>query len=175
MHRTVIIKHCFLYIAFFKILKPDQTVLKRKIWHTKRSLSSKTWQFTTVKYGLQQVSKYKHNIFYLLLRITPTHSNYIKIWATQSFVTFKTQWKNETYENFIYSFKKCFTWNAIQNSFIHTKKNIFLWKSVSLFWIDFTSALSILLKSKVANNLITIMGYSNDKNIYIVKNIISID
>ena len=29
--------------------------------------------------------------------------------------------KNETYENFIYSFKKCFTWNAIQNSFIHKK------------------------------------------------------
>ena len=66
--------------------------------------------------------EYKHNIFYLLLRITQTHSNYIEIWATQSFVTFKTQWKNETYENFIYYFKKYFTWNAIQNSFIHTKK-----------------------------------------------------
>ena len=38
--------------------------------------------------------------------------------------------------------------------------------------------LSILQKSKVTNNLITILGYSNDKNIYIyiciAKNIISI-
>ena len=118
--------------------------------------------------------KCKHNIFYLLLQITPTHSNYIKIWATQSFVTFKTQWKNETYENFIY-FKIFFTWNDIQNSFIHTKKHIFLWKSVSFFWFDFTIVLSILQKLKVANNLITILGYSNDKNIYIAKNIISID
>ena len=58
---------------------------------------------------------------------------------------------------------------------LYPKKNIFLWKSVSLFWIDFTSALSILLKSKVANNFITILGYSNDKNMYIAKNIISID
>ena len=32
-----------------------------------------------------------------MLRLTPTHSNYIKIWVTQSFVTFKTQWKNETF------------------------------------------------------------------------------
>ena len=30
--------------------------------------------------------------------------------------------KNETYENFTYSFKKYFTGNAIQNSFIHKKK-----------------------------------------------------
>ena len=52
--------------------------------------------------------------------------------------------------------------------YTHTqKKNIFLWKIVSLFWTDFTSVLSILQKSKVANNLITILGYSNDKNIYI--------
>ena len=45
----------------------------------------------------------------------------------------------------------------------------------NFFWIDFTSILSILQKSKVANNLITILSYSNDKNIYIAKNIISID
>ena len=98
--------------------------------------------------------------------ITPTHSNYIKIWATQSFVTFKTQWKNEAYENFIY-FKKFFTWNDIQNSVIHTKKHIFLWKSVSFFWFDFTIVLPILQKSKVTDNLITILRYSNDNNIYI--------
>ena len=119
--------------------------------------------------------EYKHNIFYLLLRITQTHSNYIEIWATQSFVIFKAQWKNETYENFTYSFKRYFTGNAIQNSFIHKKKNIFLWKSVSFFWFEFTSVLSILQKSKVANNSITILRYSNDKNIYIAKNIISAD
>ena len=88
--------------------------------------------------------------------------------------TMKKKKKKETYENFIYSFKKCFTWNVIQNSFIH-KKNVFLWKSVSLFWIDFTSVLSVLQKSKVANNLITILGYSNDQNISIAKNIILID
>ena len=56
---------------------------------------------------------------------------------------------------------------------LYTQKNIFLWKSVSLFWIDFTSALSILLKSKVTNHFITILGYSNDKNMHIVENIIS--
>ena len=44
--------------------------------------------------------------------------------------------------------------------YTHTKKTI-----------DFTSVLSILQKSKVANNLITILGYSNDKYIYIAKNI----
>ena len=59
--------------------------------------------------------------------------------------------------------------------FFYTQKNIFLWKSVSLFWIDFTSVLSILQKSKVANNSIAILGHSNNKNIYIAKNIISID
>ena len=58
---------------------------------------------------------------------------------------------------------------------LYTKKNIFLWKSVSFFWIDFTSILSILQKSKTAKNSITILSYSNDKNIYIAKNIISID
>ena len=85
------------------------------------------------------------------------------------------QWKkNQTYENFIYSFEKYFTWNVIQNSFMYKKKH-FPVKSVSLFWIDFTSALSILRKLKVANNLKTILGYSNDKSIYIVKNIILID
>ena len=56
-----------------------------------------------------------------------------------------------------------------------TKKKHFLWKSVSFFWTDFTSVLSILQKSKVANSSITILGYSNDRNIYIAKNIISID
>ena len=39
------------------------------------------------------------------------------------------------------------------------KKNIFLWKSVSFFWIDFTSVLSILQKLKVANNLIMIIYF----------------
>ena len=58
--------------------------------------------------------------------------------------------------------------------FFYTQKNIFLWKSVSFFWIDFTSVLSILQKSKVTNNLITILGYSSGKNI-IAKNIILID
>ena len=82
--------------------------------------------------------------------------------------------KREKYENFIYSLKKCFTWNAAQNSFIH-KNNIFLWKSVSFFWIDLTNILSIPQKLKIANNSIMILGYSNDKNIYIAKNIISID
>ena len=51
--------------------------------------------------------------------------------------------------------------------FLHIKKNIFLKKSVSYFWIDFISVLSILQKSKVTNNLIMILGYSNDKNIYL--------
>ena len=82
--------------------------------------------------------------------------------------------KKEKYENFIYSFKKCFTWNAVQNSFIH-ENNTFLWKSVSFFWIDFINVLSILQKMKIANNSIMILGYSNHKNIYITKNIISID
>ena len=58
--------------------------------------------------------------------------------------------------------------------YTHTQ-NIFKWKSVSFFWIDFTSALSIFQNSKAANNLITILSYSNDKKIYIAKNIISID
>ena len=44
--------------------------------------------------------------------------------------------------------------------FFYTQKNIFLWKSVLLFWIDFTSALLILLKSKVTHKNI------NYKNIY---------
>ena len=75
--------------------------------------------------------------------------------------TLSSQWKNETYENFIHSFKKCFTWNAIQNSFI-LKKTIFLWKSVSLFLIDFTSVFPIPQKSKVTNKSIMIFGCSND-------------
>ena len=58
---------------------------------------------------------------------------------------------------------------------LYTHKNISLWKNVSFFWIDFTSILSILQKSKVANNSITILGYSNDLRIYIANNIISID
>ena len=33
--------------------------------------------------------------------------------------------KKKTYENFIYPFKKCFTWNAIQNSFEKKKKKTF--------------------------------------------------
>ena len=73
--------------------------------------------------------------------------------------------KKEKYENFIYSFKKCFTWNEVQNFFIH-KNKIFLWKCVSFFWIDFTNVLSILQKLKIANNLIVVLGYSNDKSIY---------
>ena len=132
-------------------------------------------QFCTSVKTIPLLGKNVNTIFfYLLLRITPTHSSYIKIWATQSFVTFKTQWKNEAYENFIY-FKNFFTWNDIQNSVIHTKKHIFLWKSVWFFWFDLTIVLSILQKSKVASNLITILRYSNDKNMYIEKNIISID
>ena len=62
-------------------------------------------------------------------------------------------------------------WNP---KFFYTqKRNIFLWK----VYRSFTSVLSILQKSKVANNSITILGYSNDKNIYvyIAKNIIPID
>ena len=82
--------------------------------------------------------------------------------------------KKEKYENFIYSFKKCFTGNAVQNSFTH-KHNIVLWKGILFFWIDFTNVLSILQKLKIANNSIMILSYSNDKNIYITKNIISID
>ena len=70
----------------------------------------------------------------------------------------------------------CIIWlkwdsNAIQ--FIH--KYIFLWKNVSFCWIDFTNVLSILQKLKVTNNSIAILGYSNDKNVYIVKNIILIE
>ena len=83
--------------------------------------------------------------------------------------------KTEIDENFIYSFKSCFTWNTIQNFlYTHTKKNIFLWKSVLFFWIDFTSILPILQESKFAINSVTISGYSNDKSIYIAKNNISI-
>ena len=131
-NKTLLSVHCFF---FFKILKPNQTVLKWKIWHKKRALPSKTWKFISVKYRLQQVSKYKHDVFKLLLQITPTHSSYIKIWVTQSFVTFKTQWINESYENFIYSFKKCFTWNTIQNSFIQ-KKNFPVEKCIILLdWL----------------------------------------
>ena len=48
-------------------------------------------------------------------------------------------------------------------------------KSVLFLWIDFTSVLSILQKSQIANNLITILAYSNDQNLYFVKNVISID
>ena len=40
----------------------------------------------------------------------------------------------------------------------HTQKT-FSCEKVSLFWIDFTSALSILQKLKVANNLITVLSF----------------
>ena len=64
--------------------------------------------------------------------------------------------------------------NAIQNSFIH--KNTFSCEKVlSFFWIDFTSVLSIRQKSEVANKPITILGFTNDENIYTAKNIIFID
>ena len=72
-------------------------------------------------------------------------------------------------------FQEMFYLKCNPKFFYTQKKNIFLWKSVSFFWIDFTSILSILQKSKTANNSITILSYSNDKNIYIAKNIISID
>ena len=58
---------------------------------------------------------------------------------------------------------------------LYTQKKNFLLKSVLLFSIDFTSALSILLKSEVTSHFITIFGYLNDKNTYIVNNIILID
>ena len=54
------------------------------------------------------------------------------------------------------------------------KKAFSCGKSVLFFWIDFTNVLSILQKSKITNNLITILGYSSGKNI-IAKNIILID
>ena len=63
-------------------------------------------------------------------------------------------------------------WNP---KFFYTHKKHFLRKIVSFFWIDFTIDLLILQKSKVTNSSITILGYSNDKNTYIAKNIISID
>ena len=62
-------------------------------------------------------------------------------------------------------------WNP---KFFYTKKKEhFLWK----VYRSFINVLSILQKSKVANNSITILGFSNDKNIYvyIAKNIIPID
>ena len=114
-------------------------------------------QFCTSVKTTPLLGKNINNIFYLLLRITQTHSNYIQIWATQPFVIFKTQWKNETYENFIYYFKKYFTWNAIQ-----TQCNFLVKKCiVLLIWVY--KFLSILQNSKVANNSITILGYANDK------------
>ena len=48
--------------------------------------------------------------------------------------------------------------------FFYTEKKIFLWKCISV---------SILQKPKVTNNSITMLSYSNDKNIYTAKNIIS--
>ena len=74
-NKTVLSVHCF-----FQNTKTWPDCIKIKIWHTKRALQSKTWRFILVKEGLQQVSKYKHNIFYLLLQITLTHSNYIEIY-----------------------------------------------------------------------------------------------
>ena len=116
--------------------------------------------------------EYKHNIFYLLLQIAQTHSNYTEIWATQPFVTFKTQWKNGAYENFITILRNIWLKMQSKNSFIHTKKHFLVKKCiVLLIWVY--KFLSILQNSKVANNSITILGYSNDKNIYIAKNIIS--
>ena len=70
---------------------------------------------------------------------------------------------------FIYFFKKYFNWNAIQNSFIH-KKTFSCEKMYRSFGL--TSVLSILQKSKVANNSITILSCSNDKNIYISRRIL---
>ena len=64
--------------------------------------------------------------------------------------------------------KKRFTWNEMQNSFTHKK-------SFSCEKCIVTSVLSVLQKLKVAKNSVTILGYSNDKNIYIARNIISID
>ena len=58
--------------------------------------------------------------------------------------------------------------------FYMQKKAFSCGKSVLFFWIDFTNVLSILQKSKITNNLITILGYSSGKNI-IAKNIILID
>ena len=74
-NKTLLSVHCF-----FQNTKTWPDCIKIKIWHTKRALQSKTWRFILVKEELQQVSKYKHNIFYLLLQITLTHSNYIEIY-----------------------------------------------------------------------------------------------
>ena len=68
-----------------------------------------------------------------------------------------------------------FLLEMISKILLYTQKNTFFCEKVSFFWFDFTIVLSILQMSKVGNNLITILGYSNDENIYIAKNIISID
>ena len=47
----------------------------------------------------------------------------------------------------------------------YTQKQHFPVKKCIIFWIDFTSVLSILQKLKIANNSIMILGYSNDKYI----------
>ena len=93
--------------------------------------------------------------------------------------------KIETYENFIESFKKRLTWNVIQNSlYTHTKKTLSVKRCIVLLdWLDkclinssrvenHNNSITILIS---ITNSITILGYSNDKNIYIAKNVFSID
>ena len=64
---------------------------------------------------------------------------------------------------FIYFLKKYFNWNAIQNYFIHKKKHFPVKKCIVLLgWQVFYQ----FFKSR-KSQIITILGCSNDKNIYI--------
>ena len=118
--------------------------------------------------------EYKHNIFYLLLRITQAHSNYIEIWATQSFVTFK---KNEKMKlmRILFTILRNILLGKQSKILLYTQKKHFLAKKCIVLLIWVYKFLSILQHSKVANNSITILGYSNNENIYIAANTISTD
>ena len=81
-------------------------------------------QFCTSVKTIPLLGKNVNTIFfYLLLRITPTHSSYIKIWATQSFVTFKTQWKMNLIR--ILFISRNFLLEMISKILLYTQKNTF--------------------------------------------------
>ena len=81
----------------------------------------------------------------------------------QSFITFKTQWKNETLRILFMKMRMFYLKCNPKFFYTHIKKHFPVKKS-TIFWLDFTSVLSSLQKSQVENNFITILGYSNDKN-----------
>ena len=81
--------------------------------------------------------------------------------------------KKETYEN-LFTLLRNFLLEIQSKILLYTKNHYLVKKYIVLLdWL--TSVLSIIQKPKVANNSITILGYSNHEDIYIAKNIISID